>query len=753
MDDLPCDLKTLLSFDFKNLIEVISFLHRNAININVKLTTLSDKLTILMPLKDEMEAMKLQTEIHSKKISSLDETVQHYQRNFLELNASTANTNAQIEALQTKLASLETLANINNEKLAAHEQNLNNLNRVVEENIKDFEREKAKIELYHVNAIELENNCKYLKEDLTALNEKVDQNVQKLNTTIELTREQGKENHSVTMKKIDDVEKNVTSIIQQVSTNKDFAKHLQEQLQFQQKQIYLRKEEHNVNDNANVATNANNNNNNNNGKGSGEAQQEKSKQPSNVIDDGASIHSITIENLGHKVSTLMKTTDLLRIQHTQEITDINSKLKAIQENMKDILDKNPFDAIRIRQLPQDKDEENSDSSQLARQNEMTLALMQKLNDNTKQLNADLDKKTDKTETELIKKVLNDLSEKLKNTIILYDTKFSSLSYSVGANGGSLPMDVELFMENVEVKVNEILANKARDLVQQEINHVDISNNPNFVELFNMVTKHSGELDKAFESIVDIRKNLLDKAIEEKVTELQTRLDVDEATTAELKEHVDEILKTISSTKAYAPSDGTKGSHGSDTLENIAASLKEHVNLISNKVTALTNAVDKLEKRMDNLNKDILLIIKKDLKNESTRILEEFKQDLRVSIAKIEEQLRNKVDKFGLMEFGQKIDTRFSKEIKSKIDKSDLNKNNHAINRKIDSLENKISKTLVDTLIDLQLDEAPLIVKKNPKNVEHCASCNQPLLKSMPTAYYTRYNGTSFKFTKLPEINP
>ena len=753
MDDLPCDLKTLLSFDFKNLIEVISFLHRNAININVKLTTLSDKLTILMPLKDDMEAMKLQTEMHSKKISALDETVQHYQRNFLELNASTANATAQIESLQTKLSSLEASSNNSNDKLASHEQNLNNLNRVVEENIKDFEREKAKMELYHVNAIELENNCKYLKEDITALNEKVDQNIHKLNTTIDLTREQGKENHNATMKRVDDVEKNVTSIIQQVSTNKDFAKHLQEQLQFQQKQIYLRKEEHNANENKTVVTNSHNNNNNNNGKGSDEASQEKPKQPTNVIDDGASIHSITIENLGHKVSTLMKTTDLLRIQHAQEITDINSKLKAIQENIKDILDKDPFDAIRIRQLPQDKDEENSESSQRAKQNEVTLALMQKLSDNTKQLNADLDKKTDKTETELIKKVLNDLSEKLKNTIILYDTKFSSLSYSVGANGSSLPMDVELFMENVEVKVNEILANKARDLIQQEINHIDISNNPNFVEMFNCVSKHSGELDKAFESIVDIRKNLLDKAIEEKVTEMQARVDNNETTTAELKQHVDEILKTISSTKAYAPSDGVKGSHGSDALENIAASLKEHVNLISNKVTALTNAVDNLEKRMDNLNRDILLIIKKDLKNESTRILDEFKQDLRVSIAKIEEQLRNKVDKFGLMEFGQKIDTRFSKEIKSKIDKSDLNKNNHAINRKIDSLENKISKTLVDTLIDLQLDEAPLIVKKNTKNVEHCASCNQPLLKSMPTAYYTRYNGTSFKFTKLPEINP
>ena len=751
MDDLPCDLKTLLSFDFKNLIEVISFLHRNAININVKLTSLSEKLTILTPLKDEMEAMKLQAQVHSKKIGALDETVQHYQRNFLELNAATANTATQIQSLQDKLVSLEESANASGDKLAAHEQNLNNLNRIVEENIKDFEREKAKMEQYHDNIIDLENSCKYLKEDITAMNEKAEQNIHKLNTTIELTREQSKENHSATMKKIDDVEKNVTSIIQQVSTNKDFAKHLQEQLQLQQKQIYLRKEEHSANDNAHVAASSNNNN--NNVKGSAEASQDKQKQTTNAIDDGASIHSITIENLGHKVSTLMKTADLLRIQHSQDITDINSKLKDIEASIKDILDKDPFDPLRIRQLTQDKDDENSESSQRAKLNEVTLSFMQKLSDSTKQLNADLDKKTDKTETELIKKVLNDLSEKLKNTIILYDTKFSSLSYSVGANGSSLPLDVEMFMENVEVKVNEILANKAHDLIQQEINSIDLSNNPNFAEMFNCVSKHSSELDKAFESIVDIRKNLLDKAIEEKVAEIQTRIEDDETTITELKEHVDDLLKTISSSKAYAPSDGTKGSHGSDALENVAASLKEHVNLISNKVTALTNAVEKLEKRMDNLNKDILLIIKKDLKNESTRILDEFKQDLRISIAKIEEQLRNKVDKFGLMEFGQKIDTRFSKEIKSKIDKSDLNKNNHAINRKIDSLENKISKTLVDTLIDLQLDEAPLIVKKNTKNVEHCASCNQPLLKSMPTAYFTRYNGTSFKFTKLPEINP
>ena len=83
------------------------------------------------------------------------------------------------------------------------------------------------------------------------------------------------------------------------------------------------------------------------------------------------------------------------------------------------------------------------------------------------------------------------------------------------------------------------------------------------------------------------------------------------------------------------------------------------------------------------------------------------------------------------ELGKKVDTKLSSEMQKKIDKNDMKKNNHMINKKIDTLENKISKTLVDTLIDLQMEEAPLIVKKpfnpNTGNInerEKCASCNQ-----------------------------
>ena len=68
--------------------------------------------------------------------------------------------------------------------------------------------------------------------------------------------------------------------------------------------------------------------------------------------------------------------------------------------------------------------------------------------------------------------------------------------------------------------------------------------------------------------------------------------------------------------------------------------------------------------------------------ESNRILDEFRGDLKVSIGSIEEQLREKVDRFNLDEFGKRMDTKFNTEISKKIDKFDLKKNNVLLNKKV-----------------------------------------------------------------------
>ena len=141
-----------------------------------------------------------------------------------------------------------------------------------------------------------------------------------------------------------------------------------------------------------------------------------------------------------------------------------------------------------------------------------------------------------------------------------------------------------------------------------------------------------------------------------------------------------------------------------------------------------------------MNIEILGKVKKDLSGkeqqiilaESNRILDEFRGDLKISIGSIEDQLREKVDRFNLDEFGKRMDSKFNSEISKKIDKHELKKNNLLLNKKvielciyqIDNFESKISKTLVDTLIDLQMEEAPLITVKKGAQADKCGSCNQ-----------------------------
>lgn len=73
-------------------------------------------------------------------------------------------------------------------------------------------------------------------------------------------------------------------------------------------------------------------------------------------------------------------------------------------------------------------------------------------------------------------------------------------------------------------------------------------------------------------------------------------------------------------------------------------------------------------------------------------------------------------------------------------------------KQIDTLENKISKTLVDTLIDLQIEEAPLILKKGV-GLDKCGSCNQVLQKESNTNSINNFISTSNQLkNNMPDPN-
>lgn len=156
--------------------------------------------------------------------------------------------------------------------------------------------------------------------------------------------------------------------------------------------------------------------------------------------------------------------------------------------------------------------------------------------------------------------------------------------------------------------------------------------------------------------------------------------------------------------------------------------KKSVNSISNmnKIKEIEEKLDQIVYKVDTLIEEQNLRIKRELMIESSKIFDNFKSKLKHSMLSIEDQLQMKVDQLGLMELSKRFDKKLSDEIKLKIGVDDLRKNNNTLYKKIDDIQNKISKTLIDTLIDLQNEETPLILKTNMKNLTKCGSCDQPL---------------------------
>lgn len=275
--------------------------------------------------------------------------------------------------------------------------------------------------------------------------------------------------------------------------------------------------------------------------------------------------------------------------------------------------------------------------------------------------------------------------------------------------------------------DENLVNMTKALIEREV-----SSKEEFVKMLEFMEEFKSErisskeeIDKLYESIVEIRSGLSAAGQwEEKALALQDQIS-----------DVNFVLKKQSSAfeERFKNLEGDPATDDTNqNTENFGGSIKDNIKNLTNSVKTIIDKIDKVTLRQDNMNSEILAKVKKDLSAESAKILSDFKVDLKHSITLIEEKLREKVDKFSLDEFGKYVNERLSNEINKKLDRSDLKRNNNLINKKIDTLENKISKTLVDTLIDLQMEEAPLIVKKpfGAQAREKCASCNQVVLNSI-----------------------
>ena len=743
METLPCSTSFLMSVNFDGLKEVIDFLHKNINILNDKINDLNKKFQGFEELKSEINENKNKTDSSLRLLNELDERITNISQNIIK-NTEKSNSNEEkIKKLDEDIVKLEININNNSNNNASDSQkeNLNTglMNKLFE-NYKELREE-----------VQIENNNN--KDNIDKLNQKINGLEQKVDT-ISTNKDINNNINNFNNININDNQQKPTP---NNISNEDNANNSGES---DNNKIYelLSKRIDTLEQNVSKLYIKENNKNYNEIYPSNNDKSTIIKEISvnNAKKDIESISDSELkEKLNKKINEfsekIIKLEDDIRNIQLYNSKNININMPQLPEMSKSTIenilnnDENKEDKNKNNEIKKESKEENSKDNSI---NKHIAEIISQINEiNNKLSSNDSIKKTDFNKyVQKIDIQFKDYNDKI-NKIIQKDNLRNKMieDMSKNINKSTYNKNAESIDKSEKKNTNnnyvtydmfQSFESHSKELIIKYISNIDISANPSILEIHKNLGDFKNQVNdlstKIGEIIVTNNKNneynngIIDNIKKETKNNLKKIENEIERITS-LQEEIDFFrVFLLGKDEDIKYKNMTQEEKKNELL--IGTSIKEEMTIHGNYLKKLSEGLNKVNSRINNLNKETLVLIKKDLKSESNIILEDFKSGLKDSINRIETQLRDKVDKLGLDEFWNKINEQLIAEMKEKIDKKEMNKNNQYLKRKIDNLEGKISRTLVDTLIDLQMDEAPLMVKRNFREIteKKCASCGQNL---------------------------
>ena len=733
MDKLPCSTSFLMSINFDGLKEVIEFFHKNMNIMNDKINDINKKFKGYEDIQNQLKENKIKTESGLRLLNELEQTINSYSLNIMDnskkisinkdnlevlkediekIKLDNKNLSSEVKELYTELNQINK-SDENNKNENSNENILKTeIDKIRGENKENFDKLIKKIDELDIKIKDIENN----KEKLNDINEKNENNIKE--------KEENKNENINDIILYQDLSKRVGQLEEKINKISDEINN-EIILPNQNKITEIKnaplsnaenKLEEETNNNINIlASNYDDRLN--------KIDNKLSKLENDIL--SLQINNNKDENQNHPSLQDEKSinNNKLNNNENEKIDEINQKEKKDYSEHKENIDKEIHEKINLlqKQIFEIMSKIDESNNNLSPENFLRKSEFVKF---SKNVDIQLKNYNDKINNILSKNSMSaDILKKisLKNNI---PTKYEK-------------SDNQKTNKNLNtLELIESLESTTRTIILEYLEKLDLTKNKKIIEIGKVLESQNNLINELNSKILELSNQNINQ--NKKYVELL------ENTKKEIENDINDIENKMNSIPILREEiDFNQGMlFGADELEKykkmskeeknneilIGTSLKEEIKIHGDYLKKLSEGINKVNNRINNLNKENLALIKKDLKNESNFILEDFKSGLKVSISNIEAQLKDKVDKLGLDQFWNKINEQLIEGMKNKIDKKEMNKNNIYLKKKIDNLESKISRTLVDTLIDLQMDEAPLLVKKNFREIteQKCASCGQNL---------------------------
>ena len=702
--DLPAKLEEILkfSFNFDGLKKVIEYFQKNN-NILVSYINDFDKrITLFESFKTDIDDIKIKSLSIEKSNEEINESLLNMQKKMISLESKLNDISRTTEENCETLKKHSNMIYKHEENLKKITKNLDEHNEIIKEIKDNYDIMKKKIDINDTKINELENkseeafilikdNSETMSREKLETNqqiENINSNLNNLTTTY------------FTMKKITEMK------------NKEYDKYINDILRNNYKFSYNKKSALNSFEYAfmdekekNDIDNDNDNDNND--------QKSNNDEEKNFNKTYKSFDFKKDKNYDKFFEELKKNE-----KKTEEENNKNKKvIKDIQNNIDNM-------NVKIKNILKDNYINMNNKDYINKIDE----LYKKLTDNIKLLSIAINTKPDREDLEALKR---NLEIRLKKLEMIQNNphelkKVDLNEEPIEKKEIITSIDDKIYdylIEKIQSSINNNISNLIEDIIIKNGRNIDLSNNTVILDL---IRNNKNSFDEINQKILSLSENKgkISKEIEEKVDMLNEQVIklYENNNINSLK--IGEVIREIegSDNEEEDQEDNKKNKLNEGTI-------KERLSRLSNLFYEIKDRAVMLEKKNNSFNREIKEDVKSHLKIETTKIVEQFKNKLSIFTHKFEDELNNKIDQIGLYSFEKKINSKLYYELKDKLNKNELKKNNNLLNRKIDSLENKISKTLVDTIIDLQMDEAPLLLKKNNKNLEVCASCNQILQRN------------------------
>ncbi len=728
--ELPVKLEELcqLSFNFNNLITIIQYLHNNNISFQQEFKDIDRRLETVECLKNDIEDLKIKTSCIERTNDNLNRSFANLQDNILKYDSKFSEIQKKITEFDSKFKDIET-------KQIENEQNFNHLNIGLENNTKAMK--------------EFDTELNGQKENLKKISEKVDENEKKeieqfetVYTNIKEIKKNSDEEH----KEFSDIKKHIEEINETIKNKNNI---------YEKKMADLNERITNIlNDTAKMNKQWESHINKKSFKHLPKEEITEKVESFNKDYNSNDLFKIAMDNLEEMNNKLItfkedyesnkekqkKENIFLKKNITQIIDDYN-QLKQIVEKNKENMDNNYFNFMNVKEeseVKNEKDEKKSTKSdgidlkqlQFYLNKFVPFDVFKKLSDNVRILTSSLNSKINREEIETQLKKFNQRIEniemiqqgqthgpKTRINIGLVNTPITHIDDPNIQLNTDEQTEIEHLCKRIEKKVNENIMRN----INKEIQNWDLSLNPKIIEIENNYNQICEEMEKNNQNITDFRNILLSNPTQNEFLKIKKVIEYLDDECRNNKLRIIELVNNIEGS--------TEENEGGGESTSLTGTIKDRINLLNKTCQTLNYKIGTLEVKNRTFTKEVKDEIKQNLKSETIKIMQQFKTRLESFTTKFEHELKNKIDQINLSDFENKMNNKIHIDLKDKLDKNDLKKNNNVIKKKIDSLETKISKTFVDTLIDLQMEEQPLIIKKTGNGADVCASCNQHISKN------------------------